>query len=54
MKQIMQKMNVKKVISVLLLLAVLLLSVNVISKKAGDPETHAKPYRRWMTRKRTS
>ena len=42
MKQIMQKMNVKKVISVLLLLAILLLSVNVISKKAGDPETHAK------------
>ncbi len=42
MEQIMQKMNVKKVISVLLLLAVLLLSVNVISKKAGDPETHAK------------
>ena len=42
MEQIMQKMNVKKVISVLLLLAILLLSVNVISKKAGDPETHAK------------
>lgn len=42
MEQIMQKMNVKKVISVLLLLTVLLLSVNVISKKAGDPETHAK------------
>ena len=42
MEQIMQKMNVKKMISVLLLLTVLLLSVNVISKKAGDPETHAK------------
>ena len=42
MEQIMQKMNVKKMISVLLLLTVLLLSVNVISKKAGDPATHAK------------
>ncbi len=42
MEQIIQKINMKKAISILLLLAVLLLSVNVISKKAGDPETHAK------------
>ncbi len=42
MEQIMQKMNMKKAVSVLLLLAVLLLSVNVISKEAGNPENHAK------------
>ena len=41
MEQIMQKMNMKKAVSVLLL-AVLLLSVNVISKEAGNPENHAK------------
>lgn len=40
--KIIQKIDVKKIAAVLVLFAVLLLSVNVFSKAASDPENHTK------------
>lgn len=40
--KIIQKIDVKKIAAVLVLFVVLLLSVNVFSKAASDPENHTK------------
>lgn len=38
----MRKMNAKKVTAVIVLLVVMILSMTVVSKVAGDPENHRK------------